>query len=74
MTSNGTPLSDSILPMGSESPNSRSTISVDSTATRAPVRASAAVNARPGYTSGALIEVHSAEYPSMLTPGSARSR
>ena len=35
-------------------------MSVVMTATRAPVRASAGVNARPGYTSGAPMVVHSA--------------
>lgn len=66
ITSKGAVFIVMVLPMGSDSPNRRSAMSVLITATRAPVRASLCVKARPGYTSGALMRVHSAEYPSTL--------
>ena len=74
ITSNGMPFIVIVLPIGSSSSKSRSFISVEITATRAPVRASAVVNARPGKISGPLIAVHSAEYPSSGAAERLRSR
>ena len=74
MTVKGVPFTMISRPSGSPSPKSRSLVTVVSTTTRAALRASCSVNARPSIISGAPSDDQLPVYDSMDAEGSCRSR